>query len=277
MDWVPPAVPFCRRRGTQAICLCHIAFKVSKAAGRLEGDGSSHLPPSEFLFRYRTMCGRYGFGNPARLSELPFGVTLPDLMPHYNIAPSLNVPLVRETGQGRDAVLATWGLVPFWADDPAIGNRLANARGETVATKPSFRAAFKQRRGLMPLDLFYEWQPLDGSKVKQPWCIRLPDNAPFAFGAVWERWTPKTQPDAEPLITCSIITTTPNDIMAPIHDRMPVIIHPDDFATWLNPSTSAAAAQALVKPYAGAMHAYRVSTRVNSPRFNDVLCIEPIA
>lgn len=226
------------------------------------------------------MCGRYGFGNPARLGTLPFGVILPEFEAHYNLTPSQNVPLVRDVGKGahtdRDAIMARWGLVPFWADDPAIGNRMANARGETVATKPSFRAAFKQRRGLMPLDLFYEWQPLSGSKVKQPWCIRMPDAAPFAFGAVWERWTPKNAPDAEPLITCAIITTTPNAVMAPIHDRMPVIIAPDDFDAWLDTATAPDVVQSLVRPYDGPMHAFRVSTRVNSPRSNDVLNIEPL-
>ncbi len=222
------------------------------------------------------MCGRYGFGNPARLGTLPFGATLPDLTPNYNIAPTREVPLVRAYEDVRDAVFARWGLVPFWADDPSIGNRLANARGDTVASKPSFRAAFKARRGLMPADLFYEWQIVAGQKVKQPWCMRLPDAAPFAFGAIWERWTPKNDPGAEPLVTCAIITTEVNEVMRPIHDRMPVIIAPDDYDTWLDPRTTAAAAQALVRPYEGPMEAWPVSTRVNSPRANDAECIAPL-
>lgn len=222
------------------------------------------------------MCGRYGFGNPARLGTLPFGTTLPELPASFNIAPSRDVPLVRALADGRDAVFARWGLVPFWADDPAIGNRLANARGDTVASKPSFRAAFKARRGLMPADLFYEWQVIAGQKVKQPWCMRLPDDAPFAFGAIWERWTPKDDAAAEPLVTCAIITTEANEVMRPIHDRMPVIIAPDDFDAWLDPRTSSADAQALVRPYTGVLRAWPVSTRVNSPRANDVECIAPL-
>lgn len=222
------------------------------------------------------MCGRYGFGNPARLGTLPFGAPLPALVASYNIAPTRDVPLVRAVDDARDAVMARWGLVPFWADDPSIGNRLANARGDTVASKPSFRAAFKQRRGLMPADLFYEWQIITGQKVKQPWCIRLPDDAPFAFGAIWERWTPKHDPGAEPLVTCAVITTEPNAVMQRIHDRMPVIVAPADYDAWLDPRTSAAAAQSLVKPYAGEMVAWPVSTRVNSPRANDVECIAPL-
>lgn len=196
---------------------------------------------------------------------------------HFNLTPTQNVPFVRETAAGRDATLVRWGLVPFWADDPSIGNRLANARGDTVASKPSFRAAFKARRGLLPADLFYEWQVIAGQKVKQPWCIRLPDDAPFAMGAIWESWTPKNDPGAEPLVTCAIITTEANDVMRPIHDRMPVIIEPGDFDMWLDPHTKPADAQTLVRPYALPMHAYRVSTRVNSPRFDDPACIEPLA
>ena len=223
-----------------------------------------------------SMCGRYGFGNPARLGTLPFGTPLPELRARFNVAPTYAVPLVRETSAGRDALLVRWGLVPFWADDPSIGNRLANARGDTVSAKPSFRAAFKARRGLMPADLFYEWQVIAGQKVKQPWCMRMPDAEPFSFGAIWERWTPKDQSDAEPLVTCAIITTEPNGVMTPIHDRMPVIIAPADYDAWLNPKTLPAIAQSLVRPYAGAMEAWRVSTRVNSPKFDDAECIVPI-
>jgi putative SOS response-associated peptidase YedK len=222
------------------------------------------------------MCGRYGFGNPARLGTLPFGAPLPALTAHYNIAPSRDVPLVRESDGARDAILARWGLVPFWADDPSIGNRLANARGDTVASKPSFRAAFKQRRGLMPADLFYEWQVVAGQKTKQPWCMRLPDDAPFAFGAIWERWVPKDNPEADALVTCAIITTEHNEVMRPIHDRMPVIVAPADYDAWLDPKTSTTTAQSLVRPYQGEMVAWPVALRVNSPRANDVELITPL-
>ncbi len=223
------------------------------------------------------MCGRYGFGNPARLSSLPFGVALPLLEERYNVTPSGLVPLVRQRSGGRDALLARWGLVPYWAADPSIGHKLANARGDTMASKPSFKEAFQRRRGLMPADLFYEWQNLEGQKQRLPWCIRLADDAPFAFGALWERWRPRDQPDADPLVTCAIITTEPNAVLAPIHDRMPLIIEPGDYDEWMDPGTLPARAQALVRPSAQPMEAWRVSTRVNSPRFDDPACIEPLA
>lgn len=223
------------------------------------------------------MCGRYGFADPARLGLLPLGVTLPPLAPRFNVAPSQPVPLVRQQGAVRDALLARWGLVPFWADDPAIGHRLVNARSETAAVKPAFRAAFRHRRALMPADLFYEWQVVPGQKGKQPWCIRLPDGAPFAMAALWEQWTPKGAPEAEPLVTCALLTTDPNATMAPIHDRMPVILPPDAWDAWLDPATPGNAAQALLRPYAGAMEAHPVSTLVNNPRHEDPACALPLA
>jgi putative SOS response-associated peptidase YedK len=222
------------------------------------------------------MCGRYGFGNPARLGELPLGVTLPPAVPRFTIGPMQSVPLVFETRDGRNATMARWGLVPAWADDPSIGNRLCNARGDTVAAKPSFRSAFKARRGLMPAEFFYEWQVIEGQKVKQPWCIALEDGEPFAFAALWERWTPKADPGAEPLVTCAVITTEPNVVMAPIHDRMPVILHRDDYARWLDPATPASLASTLVRPYDGAMRRWRVSTRVNKVGNEGGANIEPL-
>jgi putative SOS response-associated peptidase YedK len=225
------------------------------------------------------MCGRYGFGNPARLGTLPLGVALPDLEARFNVAPSQAVPVVFEQGGERRADLARWGLVPFWADDPSIGNRLCNARGDTVAGKPSFRSAFRARRALMPADLFYEWQPLPGQKVKQPWCIRLADDEPFCFAALWEQWTPKgVEPgDVAPLRSCCLITTEPNALMAPIHDRMPIILPRDAYDAWLDPATPPAVLQALLRPYDGAMHAYPVSTFVNAPRHEGPSCATPVA
>ena len=222
------------------------------------------------------MCGRYGFGNPARFDALAFGVALPPLIARYNIAPSTLVPLVCETRRARGAGFARWGLVPSWADDPSIGNRLINARGDTAATKPTFREAFARRRGLLPADLFYEWQAVAGARVKQPWCIRDADNAPFAFGALWDTWKPKGEPDADALVTCTILTTEPNEVVAPIHDRMPVIIAPADYDAWLDPRTALDTAQSLVRPYAGALQAWRVGIHVNTPAHDDVACIAPL-
>lgn len=223
------------------------------------------------------MCGRYGFGNPARLGTLPLGVALPDLEPRFNVAPSQAVPIVLQDAAGRRAIMARWGLVPFWAGDPGIGNKLANARGDTVAAKPSFRAAFRARRALIPADRFYEWQVRAGQSVKQPWCIQLADESPFCFGGLWEAWVPKGQPDAEPLVSCCLITTEPNDTMAPIHDRMPVILPSGAYDVWLDPTTPGAAAQALIRPYDGAMRAYPVSTYVNAPRNEGAACSAPLA
>jgi putative SOS response-associated peptidase YedK len=223
------------------------------------------------------MCGRYGFGNPARLGTLPLGVELPPLEARFNVAPSQAVPMVLYDHGDRQALLARWGLVPFWADDVSIGNKLCNARGDTVASKPSFRAAFKVRRALLPADRFYEWQPLPGQKVKQPWCIQLADESPFCFAGLWEAWTPKDQPGAAPVISCCLITTEPNDTMRPIHDRMPVILPPEAYGAWLDPGTPAAAAQAFIRPYEGPMRAYPVSTYVNAPRNEGAACSAPLS
>jgi len=225
------------------------------------------------------VCGRYGFGNPARLGELPLGVRLPPLEARFNVAPTQPVPVVYTSRSGdRSAKMARWGLVPYWADDPSIGSRMINARGDSVRTKPAFKYAFKFRRALMPADLFYEWQVVPGSRSRQPWCIRLPDEAPFAFGALVERWKPKdASPEVEPLLSCAIITTEPNEVMAPIHDRMPVIIPREQYDRWLDPATSEEEAETLIVPYAGEMTAYRVSRYVNSPEFDDPNCILPEA
>ena len=222
------------------------------------------------------MCGRYGFGNPARLSELNLGVSLPPLEPRYNVAPTQDVPVIYTSKSGeRRAQMARWGLVPYWADDPSIGSRMINARGDTVRTKPAFKWAFKFRRALMPADLFYEWQALPGTKVKQPWCIRMADDAPFAFGALMERWKPKDAlAEVNPLMSCAIITTEPNELMEPLHDRMPVIIKPENFGRWLDPDTSEDDAATLIKPYDGAMRAFRVSRYVNAPQRDDIQCIQ---
>ncbi len=223
------------------------------------------------------MCGRYGFGNPARFDALPFGVALPALAPRFNVSPSQTVPLVAEDPeQGRNVLMAKWGLVPSWENDSLVGNGQANARGDTVATKPMFRAAFKTRRALMPADLFYEWQVVPGHKGKHPWCIRLPDDEPFSFGAIWEQFDAPDDPTAEALVTCAIITTEPNELMATIHQRMPLIVPTSAYDEWLDPQTSVQRAQTLIKPYAGVMRAWRVSSWLNVARNDGPQCIEPL-
>ncbi|MBI5758349.1 MAG: SOS response-associated peptidase, partial [Planctomycetales bacterium] len=173
------------------------------------------------------MCGRFTLRTPAdELSEL-FSATLRDgllLSPRYNIAPSQLVACVRQPPEGqRELVTLRWGLVPSWAKDAKIGYSLINARSETVANKPAFRSPFRRRRCLIPADGFFEWQAVPGSKTKQPHYITLQGGQPFAFAGLWERWI---GPDGNPLESCSIITTEPNELMKTIHNRMPVILPP---------------------------------------------------
>jgi putative SOS response-associated peptidase YedK len=164
-----------------------------------------------------------------------------------------------------------WGLVPSWAEDPSIGNRMINARSETAAGKPSFRAAMKSRRCLVPADGFYEWKVVDGGK--QPMHVRRRDRAVFAFAGLWEVWTK----GAEPLETFTILTTGPNDVLRPIHDRMPVILAKDDWPLWLDPDGKDAAAVApLLRPCPGdGWEAVPVSRFVNNPRNEGPGCLEP--
>lgn len=190
----------------------------------------------------------------------------------FNIAPTQTVTAVR-VGQQRQRELCPlkWGLVPSWADDGAIGGRMINARAETVASKPAYRQAFRSRRCLVPADGFYEWQK--NGRRKQPYYIRLKDDRPFGFAGVWEHWT-KAGPALE---SCAIITTEANELVAGIHNRMPVIIPPEAYELWLSPDTQEVELlQSLLRPYpASEMTAYPVSTRVNSPAFNERECIQP--
>ena len=222
------------------------------------------------------MCGRYSLTTPGdELAEI-FGLPeRPQLEPRYNIAPTQAVPVVRmkTAGASRELALVKWGLVPSWAKNPEAGARMINARAETVLDKPAFRAAFKVRRCLVLADGFYEWQRTPGKK--QPFHIRRCDQKPFAFAGLWERW----ERGAEPLETCTIITTTPNALLAPIHDRMPVILEPEDLDSWLNPElTDVHRLASLLRPCAAEeMRAFRVSTRVNSPQNDGPACLETIA
>lgn len=211
------------------------------------------------------MCGRFTLTvSPDQLRAAFDLAEAPpaDLAPRYNIAPSQPVAVIPNEDPRRVA-LFQWGLVPVWAKDPKIGNSLINARGETVAEKPAFRAAFKRRRCLVLADGFYEWKREAGG-AKTPMYIQLSDGRPFAFAGLWETWR---APEGERR-TCTIITTTPNALMAPIHDRMPVILPPAAYAAWLTPGElPAVEALALLQPYpAEALTARAVSTRVNNPR-----------
>ena len=205
------------------------------------------------------------------LAELFELVEMPEITPRYNIAPTQPVVAVHASeGAGRNCEMMHWGLIPSWADDPAIGTRMINARAETVATKPSFRSAFRQRRCLVVADGFYEWQKLE--RRKQPHYIRLRDGKPFAFAGLWERWN---KGEGGPLDTCTIITTSPNELIENLHDRMPVILPPNHFEDWLEPEPLALSRlQDLLVPYpAEGMEAYPVSTYVNKPANDGPECV----
>lgn len=201
---------------------------------------------------------------------------IPDLQPRYNIAPTQPVAAVRlpEDGADRELVMLHWGLIPFWAKDPRIGARMINARAETAADKPAFRAAFRRRRCLVPADGFYEWQKQNGTK--QPYYIHLQDGRPFAFAGLWERW--RGEDDAV-IESCTLLTTKPNELVRPLHNRMPVILHPHNYALWLDPEVEQAdALRRLLDPFpSGEMEAYPVSRYVNAPQHEGPECIAPLA
>jgi putative SOS response-associated peptidase YedK len=219
------------------------------------------------------MCGRFTLRTPARdLAEIFRLADIPDLRPRYNIAPTQSVAAVRSSPKDghRELVQLHWGLIPFWADDPKVGYSTINARAETVATKPTFRQAFAKRRCLIVADGFYEWQKTDGRK--QPFYIHMQDDRPFAFAGLWERWK---REDKE-IESCSIIVTEANDVLKPIHDRMPVILPPEDYDRWLDPKVEdKKKLQAMLRPFsASRMEAYPVSTVVNNPRNDVEECVE---
>lgn len=221
------------------------------------------------------MCGRFTLHFPLELLAEIFG--LPDLsglVPRYNIAPMQVAAVVRSKGKTRGLDSLRWGLVPSWAKDGSGGSRMINARSESLSDKPSFRNAVRFRRCIVPASGFYEWKPEAGRKL--PYYIRLSDGAPMGFAAVWEAW--KT-PEGSFLETFAILTMSANPLIAPIHDRMPVILHPDAYSLWLDKDVSKPEQLLpLYRPFpADLLTLYPVSTRVNSPRNDDSACIEPLS
>lgn len=223
------------------------------------------------------MCGRFTLKAAAiSLQELFDLADVPTLPPRYNIAPTQTVPAVRmapDAGK-RELVMLRWGLIPSWAKDKKIGYSLINARSDTVATKPSFRSAFKSRRCLVAADGYYEWQKV-GDK-KQPHYFCRADGKPFAFAGLWEHWEGG---DGEVIESCSLLTTEPNDLARTVHDRMPVILDRKDFGVWLDPDNKdAKALSALLCPCpTKGLTAYAVSTAVNNPSNNSPACCERMA
>ncbi len=223
------------------------------------------------------MCGRFALTATAEeiidtFSGLTTLAGFESYSPRYNIAPSQPIAVIPNTGDYRLDYFV-WGLIPFWAKDPKIGNRMINARGETLAEKPSFKAPYKYRRCLILSSGFYEWQKLSGSTSKQPHFISLKSGKPFAFAGLWDRWN---APDGSEILSATIITTEPNDFVKPIHNRMPVILNPSDYERWLSPGeVPPGEVDDLLVPFpAEEMSAYPVSTFVNNPKNDAPQCVE---
>jgi putative SOS response-associated peptidase YedK len=228
------------------------------------------------------MCGRYGRrADKQRISEWmqTHNTSVFDdsyFAPCYNVAPQSLQPVVRldsETGE-RELIIMRWGLVPFWAKDGEAAYNRINARAETITGRPAFREAFKRRRCLVPADWFYEWQKVD-AKTRQPYAIGLKDSEPFAFAGLWERWKDKASESV--LETYTIITTDPNGLMEPIHNRMPVILKPSDYARWLEPGDPQRPPVELLRPYdAEQMKAWKVGPGVGDVSNNRPDLVAPI-
>ena len=221
------------------------------------------------------MCGRFTLAAETADLEAEFeGVQFPtQFAPRYNIAPSQPVLVIPNEGKGR-ADFFVWGLIPSWAKDASIGSRLINARGETLAEKPAFRGAYKYKRCLILADGFYEWKSIPHTKVKVPHYITLAERKAFGFAGLWSEWHAS---DGSEVRSCTIVTTTPNSLLAGIHNRMPVIISREDRQLWLDPAPkSHADLTHLIRPYpAELMQAFAVSTLVNSPANDRAECVLP--
>ena len=214
------------------------------------------------------MCGRFAFYSPTEAAAALFGAeAAADLAPRYNVAPTQDIAAIRADGDTRELVAFRWGLVPFWAKDPSIGNRMINARAETIAEKPSFRAAYRKRRCAILADGFYEWRrETDG---KTPYYISLASGDPLAFAGLWESWTDKAT--GESLQTATIVTTAANDFMNPLHHRMPVALVPETATRWFASPDEVLAGYQDIAPE---LRAWPVSRRVNSPANDDAELIE---
>lgn len=226
------------------------------------------------------MCGRFTLRSSMPVLMAEFGLPeSPVLKPRYNIAPTQAVAALRLASP--DDVLISdevglawlrWGLIPGWADDPRIGSRMINARGETVHEKPAFRKAFRERRCLVLADGYYEWR--NDPAGKTPFWITRRDGRPMSFAGIWERW----KKGQTPIESCAIITTDANALTAEVHDRMPVIIEPEDRSLWLNPDSPEERLRPLLKPCGeDELRLVRVSKHVNRPDHEDPSCLEPVA
>lgn len=223
------------------------------------------------------MCGRYRLSRRKQVIEEHFDAIAgeEDWSPRFNIAPTQPVPVIRRRSKesARELSLLRWGMIPSWSTDAGIGVKTINARAETVATTASFRDPFRTQRCILPADGFYEWQR--HGKTRQPYCFEVGDGGVFGFAGLWDTWI---DPHGHPVESCTILTTTPNALIAGIHDRMPVILHPDDYDSWLTPAPGqfANSALRLLIPFSGPMRRYPVSTRINHVQNEDAECATPV-
>jgi putative SOS response-associated peptidase YedK len=222
------------------------------------------------------MCGRFRLGKGREALKEYFGADADvEWSPRYNIAPTDLIPAVRQNAVRpvRELSLLRWGLIPYWSKDASSSYKMINARSETAATAPAFREPLKQRRCLIPADGFYEWKKL--GKAKQPYCFTLRDESIFAFAGLWDRWK---GPDGNALETCSILTTSPNELTAAVHDRMPAILLPQNYELWLDPGfEDLREIREMLQPFPAAlMKSYPVSTRVNAVKNDDPQCAEAV-
>lgn len=217
------------------------------------------------------MCGRFAFYSPSEATAALFGAdAVMPVEPRYNIAPTQFIASLRQTQQGAvELVMLRWGLVPFWAKDPSIGNRMINARAETVAEKPAFRSAYRKQRCLILADGFYEWRTEPGGKV--PFFISLASGAPFAFAGLWEAWRDKEK--NESLQTATIVTTAAQGFMAELHHRTPVVLEPDTASRWLAGDVGLLDEITVNGP---AFRAWPVDRKVNNARHEGAELIEPV-
>lgn len=222
------------------------------------------------------MCGRFALRSSIKELAEALEVTsvkIKEERARYNIAPTQGIVAAREEGGERELVTLRWGLVPGWTKDPSIGTRLINARSETVAEKPAFREALRRRRCLIPVSGFYEWKR-EGTR-KQPFYFRMKNEQPFAFAGLWEHWEGQ---DNEAIESCTILTTEANEVLAPVHDRMPVIVAPENYELWLDPTMNKAERlEPLLRPFTAAeMTAHPVSLSVNNPRYDGEDLLAPL-
>lgn len=225
------------------------------------------------------MCGRFTLHTPGPLVRAAFNLETGDsrssrhvLQPRYNIAPSQDIAIVRDTGNGRELVMARWGLVPSWSKTPQIKFSTINARIESVAEKPAYRASFRRRRCLIPADGFYEWREVNGRKV--PLYIRLRDAGVFAFAGLWDRW----EGGGDILESCTIIVMPSSAAMQAVHARMPVIVNPAHYDGWLDSAVTdkPGILRCLESERSGELVSFPVSDRVNSPAHDDSRCVQPV-